>query len=279
LDRHFFMNKEDLQRLSNKSSIDIQMKRLTPLFSMPNGHIVLLPLTLGLIAALLAFKTLSNCDMIITEWNIDCSTPTTSNCMYISYLSMGLLTKESLVGIQDENNNVLMEKVCQWHGEDDKTWLLDPLWIISKWCVITCIVLALFNIGILLISSCYKMESFVYRRISFSFGFIAVLSAVPFTLYFASGVCNADVSVCDETQTNCVMSCKMGTGSWQLLASSFTFLSTMISSLLVQGGIVDDKTSESHDPAIIAYVGKVKRTDSQTDSDASSDENESSSIA
>ena len=254
------------------------MKSSILLFNMPNGKIVLLPFTLSIIAFLLAFKTLSNCDMIITEWNIDCSTPTTSNCMYISYLSMGLLTRESLVGINDGNNNLEMAKVCQWHEEDDKTWLLDPLWIISKWCVITCIILALINIGILLAASCYQFDSFVFRRISFSFGFISVLSAVPFSLYFASGVCNADVSVCDISQTNCVMSCKMGTGSWQLLASSFTFLSTMISSLLVPGRLVEDQI-KSHDPVIIANVGTMKRTDSQTDSDASSDESEPSNKA
>lgn len=230
---------------------------------MPNGQVVIVPLILGIVATTVSFKILSGCDMVKTEWNINCSTETTSNCLFVSELSIGLLAKEILVGTENENNEIQYSKVCQWHTEEDGTWLLDPLWIVAKWCLIGSLISAVINIGVLVMSSCYEFGRKNFKRVSILFGIISFLNLIPMMLYFASDVCKDDVFVCDETETNCVVGCKMGPGSWQLLASSFTFLSTMISIWTILS-----HQSQDH---LCDHGNNIKRVNSITDSDSSND--------
>ncbi len=71
--------------------------------------------------------------------------------------------------------------------------------------------------------------------LSIGFGVSAMLNMAPMIIFLKSELCtgNDGAGICDESQTNCVSTCEMSSGSWQLLATSFMWISAMISAWVI----------------------------------------------
>ncbi len=62
--------------------------------SFPHGNFILLPFLVVTVASVMSFGSLASCDLVKTEWAIDCSSSqNTSNCVYIATMKMGLIGK------------------------------------------------------------------------------------------------------------------------------------------------------------------------------------------
>lgn len=169
--------------------------------------------------------------MVITKWSIDCSLSKSENCVFIANIGIGFLAKQSFVRNSDANsdNNVdEMLKVCQWYSNNDREWLWDKFWNMSFYSFILCTITGAVACALLSIGSCYVLEKKTSRVLSYIFGILAILSIAPFLIYWKSDICSKDTGVCDQSQSNCVDTCHMGNGSWQLFASSFIWISAMV---------------------------------------------------
>ncbi len=58
---------------------------------MPQGLFIVLPFIMSMAAFVLMFTIYSACDLVKTDWSIDCSTALTPNCVFLAEIEMGLL--------------------------------------------------------------------------------------------------------------------------------------------------------------------------------------------
>jgi len=128
--------------------------------------------------------------------------------------------------INGSGNNMLT--VCQWYSDEDKKWLWDSIWDVSFYAHLTCTLLGLLSATSLGITSCRLLRPHFFRFLSMLFGMMAVLSLTPFLIYWKSDMCLQDKPTCNDSQSKCVDSCQIGSGSWQLFAASFMWISSML---------------------------------------------------
>jgi len=145
--------------------------------------------------------------------------------------------------VNEESNTSEMLKVCQWYSAGEKEWLWDSIWNISFYTHSTCNAFGILAAILLGITSCCSVQPHFFRRLSMSFGIMAILNIIPFLIYWKSGLCS-EKTICNENQSNCVDSCQIGGGSYQLFATSFMWLSAMISTW---GMLPITKTENSED--------------------------------
>ena len=122
------------------------------------------------------------------------------------------LAKQTFVAkIEEESNEPLMVKVCQWYSPQEKEWLWDNIWNISLISQSVCLIVGLLGVGFLGLASCCSVHMNLFRVMSITFGIIAVINMTPLMIYWKSDLCTTE-SVCNEYETSCVTSCKMGDG-------------------------------------------------------------------
>ena len=63
-----------------------------PHSSMPHGSQIILPFFIATMAFVLNFRILTTCDLVNTQWSIDCSN-SDEYCVYITDVKMGFLCK------------------------------------------------------------------------------------------------------------------------------------------------------------------------------------------
>ena len=142
-----------------------------------------------------------------------------------------------------------MLKVCEWYSADERKWLWDSIWHTSLYSHATCSIIGLLGLIFLGITSCRSIKTRLVRGMSITFGLIAIVNIMPLLIYSKSDLCIEGNVVCDGSQTNCVNSCKMGSGSWQLFALSFMWVSCMVTTWAVEpydGDVDIEKGMESH---------------------------------
>eukprot|EP00554_Chaetoceros_debilis_P004947 CAMPEP_0194088436 /NCGR_PEP_ID=MMETSP0149-20130528/29093_1 /TAXON_ID=122233 /ORGANISM="Chaetoceros debilis, Strain MM31A-1" /LENGTH=116 /DNA_ID=CAMNT_0038772081 /DNA_START=314 /DNA_END=661 /DNA_ORIENTATION=+ len=88
---------------------------------------------------------------------------------------------------------------------------------------------------ILLMSTCCSIRTGFFQMMSIGFGVNAMLNMAPMIVFLKSELCtgNDGAGICDESQTNCVSTCEMSSGSWQLIATTFMWISAMISAWVI----------------------------------------------
>ena len=165
--------------------------------------------------------------------------------------------------VEDTNNNSEMMKVCQWYGPHDKRWLWDGYWRFAFVIYTICLLSALGGIIMVGVTSCFTMKARTVRGISMLFGVLAICNAMPLAVYL-SRVCKSE-SICNESQSNCVNSCEMGSGSWHIFATSFMWISAMITTWSIKAG---GATSYDREEDAVDEEA-VKDTDSQGSEDTS----------
>jgi hypothetical protein len=164
--------------------------------------------------------------------------------------------KQTFVAKEDaENNTVEMMKVCQWYGPNEKKWLWDGLWRFALISFATCIITGFCGVFTLGMTSCCSMTPNLRKGLSVIFGLIAIFNVMPMMVYW-SRICQEE-SICNESQSNCVNSCRMGSGSWHIFASSFMWISAMITTWSIG--------PSTHSP----YEVSVKDAESQESGDKS----------
>jgi len=131
--------------------------------------------------------------------------------------------------VNEESNTSEMLKVCQWYSAGEKEWLWDSIWNISFYTHSICNVFGILAAILLGITSCCCVQPQCFKKLAMSFGIMAILNVIPFLIYWKSEMCSVDQPICNENQSNCVNSCQIGGGSWQLFATSFMWLASMIS--------------------------------------------------
>ena len=191
--------------------------------------------------------------------------------------------KETFVaGDLDENNSPEMLKMCQWYtGEErgwlldseERGWLLDRTWDISF--IINCcsILFGFLSMVVILISSTCSLKIKTFRALALGFGINAILSMSPILILLKSKVCS-DGGVCDDSQTNCVSSCQLSTGSWQVLATSVMWISAMISSCVIgptKADLAHGTTKELKDEESQRTITYSSSQTSSSDSDRNED--------
>lgn len=145
-----------------------------------------------------------------------------------------------------DDNTTEMLKVCQWYGPNDKTWLWDGYWGFSFFIYTTCMIAGLFGVCTIGMASCYSLTPRVKKWTTILFGLIAVLNVSPLTLYW-SRICGEE-SICNETESYCVNSCQMGSGSWHIFAASFMWVSAMITTWAIKPFSVSKRINKERDP-------------------------------
>jgi len=158
------------------------------------------------------------------------------------------LAKHSFV----RHPNGEMLKVCQWYSNQDKDWLWDKWWNVSFYIFVACTILGAVTCILMGISSsCWKLKKMDCRVLSYIFGILAILNIGPFLIYWKADICSNSTTMCDESQINCVETCEMGSGSWQLFACSFIWISTMVTTwsmdLKNKNSLEKDNASQSTD--------------------------------
>ncbi len=142
-----------------------------------------------------------------------------------------------------------MLKICKWYTDQERHWLLDRNFSAS-FVINACTTLFGFmSMFVLLISSTCSLKIDAFRTMSVGFGINAILNMSPLLIVLKSNVCT-DGGICDDSQTNCVSSCELSTGSWQVLATSVMWISAMISSWVISPvkiGTVHGKTNATKD--------------------------------
>lgn len=224
---------------------------------------------MAMMAFILNFRILASCDMLTTKWSIDCSSSKSESCVYIANIGMGFLAKESIVSDPNSVSSVReMLKVCQWYTNDDREWLWDKFWNVSFYSYILCTIIGAVVCALLTLGSCCLFQKMTSRAISYMFGILAILSTLPFVIYWKSDICSKKTGVCDDTQIYCVDTCEMGRGSWQLFACSFMWISAMVTTWSIK------PEERSHLPVV------EKDTASQsTDDDDDDNEEEEESLS
>lgn len=145
------------------------------------------------------------------------------------------VVKESLVDGSNGDGDPEMLKTCKWMNEKERNWLVDRTWTVSLILQAACILFGFMSMVIILMSSCCSIRKGLFRIMSIGFGANAMLNMTPMIIFLKSELCtgNDGAGICDESQTNCVSTCEMSSGSWQLLATSFMWISAMISAWVI----------------------------------------------
>lgn len=265
-----------------------------PLCSMPHTRTVILPFLTAMIGLVLSFRSLASCDLIITDWNIDCSTPERS-CVYQIQLGVGLLAKETLIAVEEgreelilDGNDENMDKVCKWYTNEEKEWLQsENIWKISILACGICCCIGVLGIIILGSMSCIQYREKLVKATSALIGLCAFLSPIPFLLYFNTRLCLTQFGLCDPSETNCVQDCTMGMSSFQLIAATCVWLGSALTvwtvapakptTITIQTTEISKKEKKKKSKADGSNVGDAddspsNHTESSTDS--SSDESE-----
>jgi len=197
---------------------------------MPYGIAMLLPFATITIAFCLTFHSLGSCDLIQTEWSINCSS-SLSTCTYLTKLRVGLLAKETIVAasaMKSENNNtrVEIEKVCRWYTREEKDWLQQSsiIWNGSTICLMTCLGFGLFGVVTLIVASSRECHPYLLRVLSVFLMINTLLCLVPMLIFLQADVCKEDDGVCDPSFTNCVSWCEMGMTTYYLFGACFLWL-------------------------------------------------------
>jgi len=214
------------------------------LCSMPYGRQMILPFFSSLIALFLTLKALGSCDLIVTEWTIDCSSPLTT-CTYLTNLHIGLVTKETLVALQKGDDNPVvttkemmisiqkgdddrltgMDKLCRRYTREEKDWIQSPtIWNGGTICLIICLCFGILVLIFLIFASSVECHPYLMKGISVCLAINAILSLVPMLILLKADVCILDDGVCDPSMMNCVTLCEMGMGSYHLFAACFMWL-------------------------------------------------------
>jgi hypothetical protein len=168
--------------------------------------------------------------------------------------------------VNEESNTSEMLKVCQWYSAGEKEWLWDSIWNTSFYTHSICNVFGILAAILLGISSCYHVQPQFFKMLAMSFGIMAILNVIPFLIYWKSEMCSVDQPICNENQSNCVDSCQIGSGSWQLFATSFMWLSSMISTW---GMLPITKTESSKD--VESQINEIDWNPSRTSTFSSGD--------
>lgn len=237
---------------------------------MPNGNYVLIPFVMAVMAFVLNFRILASCDMVMTKWSIDCSLSNSQSCVYVANIGMGFLAKQEIVNNPNSESDAgEMMKICQWYSNQDRGWLWDKFWNVSFYSFIGCTVLGAVTCALLGMSSCHTYKKKQSKMLSYLFGNLAILNTIPFLIYWKSKVCSKKGGVCDPSLTNCVDTCQMGSGSWQLFACSFIWISAMMTTWSIEpvkpsteekddaSQSTDDEDEEEMDDK--AFAGQVRR--------------------
>lgn len=153
--------------------------------------------------------------------------------------------------------------MCQWYSNNDKEWLWDNVWNIAFYGLILCTILGAVACTLLSMGSCCLFNKKICRSFSYSFGILAVLNTLPFLIFWKSDICSKKAGVCDETQLYCVDTCEMGSGSWQLFACSFIWISAMVTTWSIKPESEEKSTLEKDDAS--------QSTDDDDDGDSVSD--------
>ena len=173
-------------------------------------------------------------------------------------------------------------KVCQWYGPNEKKWLWDGFWRIALISFATCIITGFCGVFTLGMTSCCSMTPGLRKGLSIIFGLIAIFNVMPMMVYW-SRICQEE-SICNESQSNCVNSCRMGSGSWHIFASSFMWISAMITTWSIGPSThsipedVSDKDAESQESGDTSPT-RVPQPRVDDDDDDSVDEEELSDVS
>lgn len=190
-----------------------------------------------------------------------------------------------------------MVTVCKWYSAEERQWLLGGLWEYSTCIFAACILISFFTVGFIGFTSSCHVKTKHMRGASFIFGLLSVLNILPILVY-QSDFCKEDI-VCNPSHSTCVSACRLGNGSWQLIAVSFMWVSAMITTWFITPSLqgpelsfkdeenqksVENITTKKNDSKPnkakmkISNVG-ASSTDGETDSDADEKKSLEDSIA